>query len=39
MEYIANGGQTYIPFQENTNIPTLDYTPLPRPSRRCLSLN
>ena len=31
MEYIANAGQTYMPFQENTNIPTLPYTPLPRP--------
>lgn len=31
MEYLANAGQTYMPFQENTRIPTLPYEPLPRP--------
>lgn len=28
----ANGGQTYIPFQDNIHVPTLAYTPLDRPS-------
>ena len=37
MEYIANAGQTYMPFQENTNIPTLPYTPCPGRSRPCRS--
>ena len=31
MEYIPNGGQTYMPFQKNINVSTLPYTPLPRP--------
>ena len=31
MEYIPNGGQTYMPFQENTKVPTLPFTPLSRP--------
>ena len=31
MEYMANAGQTYMPFQENIHIPTLPYTPLARP--------
>lgn len=31
MEYYANGGQTYLPFLENTHVDTLPYTPLERP--------
>jgi len=31
MDYIANAGQTYMPFQENIRVKTLPYTPLPRP--------
>lgn len=31
MEYCANGGQTYLPFLENTHVDTLPYTPLERP--------
>lgn len=31
MEYCANGGQTYLPFLENTHVGTLPYTPLERP--------
>ena len=31
MTYTANAGQTYMPFRENTHIPTLPYTPLPMP--------
>ena len=31
MDYIANGGQTYLPFQENIHVPTLPYTPPDRP--------
>ncbi len=31
MEYLANAGQTYIPFQNNTQIKTLPYDPLPMP--------
>ena len=31
MEYIPNGGQTWLPVLENTRVPTLPYTPLPRP--------
>lgn len=31
MDYCANAGQTYIPFLENTHVPTLAYTPLARP--------
>lgn len=31
MEYHANAGQTYLPFKENIHVPTLPYTPLPRP--------
>ncbi len=29
--YTANAGQTFMPFQENINVPTLPYTPLDRP--------
>ena len=29
--YTANAGQTYMPFQKNTRIKTLPYTPLNRP--------
>ncbi len=32
MEYTANAGQTYIPFQKNTAVKTLPYTPLSRPA-------
>lgn len=32
MTYIPNGGQTYMPFQKNTKVPTLDFTPLNPPS-------
>lgn len=31
MTYTANAGQTYLPFEENTRIKPLEYTPLPRP--------
>lgn len=31
-QYQPNAGQTYMPFQENTKIKTLPYTPLPRPN-------
>ena len=31
MDYIANAGQTRTPIRENIHIPTLPYTPLPRP--------
>lgn len=31
-EYLANAGQTYMPFQENTEVDTLPYTPLAAPS-------
>ena len=31
MDYIPNGGQTYMPFQKNTNVKTLPFTPLNRP--------
>lgn len=30
--YLANGGQTYMPFQKNTKVRTLDYTPLEQPN-------
>lgn len=36
MEYCANGGQTYLPFLENTHVDTLPYTPWNGPSRHCL---
>jgi hypothetical protein len=29
--YIPNAGQTYMPFEENIHIPTLDYVPLSAP--------
>lgn len=32
MEYIPNGGQTYMPFQNNVNVNTLPFTPLERPA-------
>lgn len=32
MEYLPNGGQTYLPIQENTHVPTLPFTPLSSPS-------
>ena len=32
MEYIPNGGQTYMPFQENTRVPMLPFTPLEQPN-------
>lgn len=32
MEYLANGGQTYLPLQDNIHIDTLPYEPLPKPS-------
>ena len=32
MDYIPNGGQTYMPFQENIHVPTLPFTPLDPPS-------
>lgn len=31
MTYAANAGQTYMPFRDNTRVPTLAYTPLPMP--------
>ena len=31
MEYIPNGGQTYMPFQNNIHVPTLPFTPLAAP--------
>ena len=30
--YVANAGQTYMPFQDNINVPTLPYTPLDPPN-------
>lgn len=30
-DYIPNGGQTYIPFQENIHVRQLDFVPLERP--------
>ena len=41
MDYMANGGQTYLPFRENIHIPTLPYTPLapPDPPGPALELN
>ena len=32
MDYVANAGQTYMPFRENTHVQTLPYTPLDPPS-------
>lgn len=32
MQYIPNGGQTYMPFQENIHVSTLPFTPLAAPS-------
>lgn len=32
LNYIANAGQTYMPFQDNTQVETLPYTPLDRPN-------
>ena len=32
MDYIPNGGQTYLPIQENTHVPTLPFEPLPPPT-------
>ena len=29
--YVPNAGQTYMPFQKNINVPTLEYEKLPRP--------
>ena len=34
MDYIANGGQTYMPFKDNIHVKTFSYTPLPEPSPR-----
>ena len=31
MNYIPNGGQTYMPFKDNIHVPQLDFTPLARP--------
>lgn len=31
-EYIANAGQTYMPFQKNTKVKTLPYERLPKPN-------
>ena len=31
IEYTANAGQTYMPFQENILVKPLPFTPLPRP--------
>lgn len=40
-EYLANAGQTYIPFQENTNVDILPYEKLngPTPPLPELGLN
>lgn len=32
-DYIANGGQTYMPFKENIYVKTVDYTPLEKPKK------
>jgi hypothetical protein len=39
--YLANAGQTYLPFQDNTKVKTLPYTPLakPEPAIPTLELN
>ena len=34
IDYTANAGQTYIPFQDNVHVPTLPFTPLPAPDSR-----
>ena len=41
MEYIPNGGQTYMPFQKNSHVQTLPFTPLepPKPAYPALALN
>lgn len=41
LNYTANAGQTYMPFQENTRVKTLPYTPLakPEPEIPALELN
>ncbi|MBE6047477.1 MAG: glycogen debranching protein [Clostridium sp.] len=31
MNYLANGGQTYMPFQHNIKVKTVDYVPLSKP--------
>ncbi|MDS0526314.1 glycogen debranching protein [Clostridium sp. SHJSY1] len=31
MKYVPNGGQTYIPFQDNINVKTLNFKPLDKP--------
>lgn len=31
INYTANAGQSYMPFQENIKVPTVPYTPLERP--------
>ena len=40
MDYIPNGGQTYMPFQQKTNVKKLPFTPLaePRPAYAPLEL-
>lgn len=32
MTYTPNAGQTFMPFQENIHVPTLDFQPLPAPT-------
>lgn len=32
LNYIPNGGQTYMPFQKNIHVTQLDFTPLDRPT-------
>lgn len=32
MSYTPNAGQTYMPFQKNIHVPTLDFTPLSAPT-------
>lgn len=32
INYTANAGQTYMPFQENIKVPTVPYTPLDKPN-------
>ncbi len=41
MDYTPNGGQTYLPIQDNIHVPTLPFTPLdpPTPAYPALELN
>lgn len=38
INYIPNAGQTYMPFQDNTNVSTLEFKPLEKPQPLMCSL-